>query len=175
MFRLKYEPNHKLREGSVMKRLVWVSVLLVVFVVLAGLWVFRGAWMPSSEGGFKLAFLENNNVLVSDADILSYNATSQEIILTDQAAQRLTQMGDELYKSVAVIRINGQEICQGLFRTAYMSSIPPPSKITIFFPSDLTDDHALRLLYPQSEPSSNPQENYAQFIQYFEDANKLTN
>ncbi|MCW4019013.1 MAG: hypothetical protein NWF00_10115 [Candidatus Bathyarchaeota archaeon] len=151
-----------------------VSLLLAVLIALvAVLWVCQDR-SPSLESGFSLVSQKDNAVLVSDADIVSYNSTSQEITLTAQASQRLTQMGDELYKSVGVIRINGEEICQGLFRTAYMSSIPPPSKITIFFPSDLTDDHALRLLYPQSEPPSNLQENYAQFIQYFDDANKLT-
>lgn len=157
-----------------MKKRLWVSITLAVLMVFAGLWVFRGAWLPSSEGGFRLVFLEDNSLLVSDPDIVSYNSTSQEITLTAQASQRLTQMGDELYKSVAVIRINGEEIYQGLFRTAYMSAIPPPSKITILFPSDVTGDHALRLLFPQSEPSNNMQEHYTPFIQYFEDANKLT-
>jgi hypothetical protein len=157
-----------------MKRQIWISIMLVVLVALAGLWVFRGSWLPSSESGFRLASLEDNNVLVSDADVLSYNATSQEIILTDQASQRLTQMGDNLYSSVYVIRINGEEICQGLIRTVYWSSLPPPSKIEIYFPSDLTGDHALRLLYTQVEPSNNLQEKYTPFIQYFEDANKLT-
>jgi hypothetical protein len=157
-----------------MRKLLWVSIALVVLVGLAGLWVFRGAWLPSSEGGFRLVSLEDNSLLVSDPDIVSYNTTSQEITLTAQASQRLTQMGDELYKSVVVIRINGEEIYQGLFRTAYMSAIPPPSQITILFPSDLTNDHALRLLYPSFEPSSDLQEQYVKFIQYFEDANKLT-
>jgi hypothetical protein len=157
-----------------MKKLLWVSIALVVLGVLAGLWVFRGALLPSSEDGFRLVSLEDNSLLVSDPDIVSYNSTSQEITLTSQASQRLTQMGDELYKSVVVIRINGEEIYQGLFRTAYMSSIPPPSQITILFPSDLTNDHALRLLYPSFEPPSDLQEQYVKFIQYFEDANKLT-
>ncbi|MCW4010264.1 MAG: hypothetical protein NWF05_06540 [Candidatus Bathyarchaeota archaeon] len=157
-----------------MKKLLWVSLALIVLVVLAGLGVFRGAWLPASEDGFQLVSVEDNSLFVSDPDIVSYNSTSQEITLTAQASQRLTQMGDELYRSVVAIRINGEEMCQGLFRTAYMSSIPPPSKISIFFPSDLTDDHALRLLYAQSEPSSNLQENYVKFIQYFDDANKLT-
>ncbi|XES77519.1 MAG: hypothetical protein ACBZ72_01270 [Candidatus Bathyarchaeia archaeon] len=157
-----------------MRKLLWVSIALVVLVGLAGLWVFRGAWLPSSEGGFRLASLEDNSVVVSDADVLSYNATSQEIILTDQASQRLTQMGDNLYSSVYVIKINGEEICQGLIRTASWSLLPPPSKIEIYFPSDLTGDHALRLLYHRSAPSNNMQEHYTPFIQYFEDANKLT-
>ncbi|MCW4004997.1 MAG: hypothetical protein NWF04_00150 [Candidatus Bathyarchaeota archaeon] len=156
-----------------MKKRIWVSVLLVAVVALAGLWASRGAWLSSSEGGFKLAFLEDNSVLVSDTDILSFNATSQEVILTDQASQRLTQMGEDLYRSVGVVKIDGEEIYQGLFRTASMSLIPPPSKVTIFFPSDLTDNHAVRL-YHTFEPSSGMQEQNAKVIQYFKETNKLT-
>ncbi len=155
-----------------MKKRIWASILLV-FVVLAGLWFFTSNWLPASESGFKLSSLEDDSLFVSDSDILSFNVTSQEIILTDQASQRLTQMGDELYRSVGVVKINGEEIYQGLFRTAYMSLIPPPSKVTIFFPSDMTDDHAVRL-YHTFEPSSDMQEQNAKVIQYFEAANKLT-
>ena len=87
--------------------------------------------MQQSETGFRLVFVENNDVLISDSDILSYNWTSQEIALSEGSSERLIQMGDSLYSFAAgfVIRIDGEEVYRGVFRSPIMSAIPAPPKI----------------------------------------------
>jgi hypothetical protein len=163
-----------------MKKRVWASVLLVVLLAIAALWVFRGSWTQPSETGFTVVSLKDNSVLLSDADVLSYNSTSQEIALVDSASQRLTQVGDSLYiySPGVSVRINGEEIYQGIFRAATMSAIPPPPAISILFPSmtfpsGTENDHALRLFYPGFQPPTNLSEENSKFTQYFEETNRL--
>jgi hypothetical protein len=162
------------------KKQVWASVLLVVLVAIAALWVFRGSWLQPSETVFRLVSLKDNNVLLSDSDVLSYNLTSQEIALTDAASQRLMQTGDTLYSFSpgVAIRINGEEIYQCVFRLNTMSALPTPPKISILFPStllqsDTTNEHALRMFFPAFEPPSDQTVQNSKFVQYFEEANKL--
>jgi hypothetical protein len=164
-----------------MKKRVWASVLLVVFVAIAALWVFRGSWMQSSETGFTVVSSKDNSLLLSDADVLSYNLTSQEIALVDSASQRLTQVGDSLYSySPGVsVRINGQEIYKGIFRQSTMSAVPAPPKIAILFPSmnsqsGAENSHSLRLFYPGFQPPSDLAEMNLKLAQYFEETNRLT-
>ena len=135
---------------------------------------------PSSEEVFRLVYLENNTVLISDADIVSYNLTSQEIAITDGASERLTGLGDGLYSFTGfVISIDGEEVYYGVFRSAFMSAIPGPPRISILFPSMLfpseTENHnAIRMFYPVFEPPSDQLEANARFVEYFEEANKLS-
>ena len=163
-----------------MKKRVWAIALLIVLVAIASLWVFRGSWTQPSEAGFSVVSLKDNTVLISDADVVAYNWTSQEITLTDVAVQRLTQIGESLYAFSPgfSIRINNEEIYQGIFRTAYMSAMPGPPKIAILFPSmsfpsDTVNNHALRLFFPSYQSPSNQTQEDSKLAQYFEQENKL--
>jgi hypothetical protein len=125
-------------------------------------------------------FLENNAVLISDPDILSYNWTSQEIAITDSAAHRLVEMEDSLYSFTGsfVIRIDGEEVYRGIFRMAVHSAIPSPPQICIMFPSILfpsenEDYHSMRMFYPSFDlPGDQPEAN-AKLHQHFEEAGKM--
>jgi hypothetical protein len=124
--------------------------------------------------------LNDNSVLLSNADMMSFNVTSQEIFLTNTGAQRLALLENGLYdfSNVVSLRVNGQEIYQGVFRTASMSALPQQPKIAILYPSmDLTtgteNDHAIRLFFPSFQPPSDLIEMNTKFTQYFQDAGKL--
>jgi hypothetical protein len=162
-----------------MKRMVLASILLVVLVAVAGLWVSQGSWLPFSETGFSLVRLSDNFVLLSDADVLSFNSTSQEIALSDAASQRLLQTEDSLYmfNNTFSVRVNGEEIYQGIFRASTMSALPAPPKIAILFPSmqlpsGAEDDHALRLFYPSFQPPNDLAEMNAKLTHYFEETDR---
>jgi|WetSurMetagenome_2_1015567.scaffolds.fasta_scaffold509753_2 hypothetical protein len=166
-----------------MKKRVWISLLLlllVVFVATSTLLVLKGNWLAASTSGFSVISLQDSTVLLSDGDVVSYNLTSQEIALTNSASQRLTQVGDSLYSySPGVsVRINGEEIYQGIFRLATMSAVPSAPKIAILFPSvDLpsgaTNNHAIRLFYPDFRPPSDLSDMNSKFANYFEETNRL--
>jgi hypothetical protein len=163
-----------------MKKLIIVSLLLVLLVALTSAWVFRDTWSPPSEAGFRIVSLNDNTVLLSDEDVVTFNSTSQEIALTDAASQRLTQFGGSLYSftNVFALRVNGEEIYQGVFRSAVMSALPASPKIAIlypamYFPSGLENDHAIRLFYPSFEAPNDLSEETSKFAQYFLEAGKL--
>jgi hypothetical protein len=163
-----------------MKKLIIVSLLLILLVALTAAWVFRDTWSPPSEVGFRMVSLNDNIVLLSDEDMVTFNVTSQEIALSDEASQRLTQFGDSLYSftNVVALRVNGEEIYQGVFRSAVMSALPASPKIAIlypavYFPSDAENDHTIRLFYPSFEAPSDLSEENAKLAQYFAEAGKL--
>jgi len=164
-----------------MKKSKWISLFLIILALIATLWIFRSYLLPSSEAGFRLVSLKDNTVLISDADVLSYNWTSQEIALTDGASQRLIQMGQNLYSFTDgfAIKINGEEVYQGVFRSPIMSAIPAPPKISVMFPSMLfpstsENNHAVRMFYPGFQPPNDQPEKNSKLSQYFDRANKLT-
>jgi hypothetical protein len=162
------------------KKRMQMSLLLIVLTTIAVLWVFINYHGQPSEVGFSLVSQKDNTLLISDADILSYNWTSQEVILTDNATQRLMQQGENLYSYTDgfVIKINGEEIYQGVFRSPIMSAIPEPPKISIMypsmlFPSESQNDHAIRMFYPGFQPPTDQPEKNSKLIQYFEGISKL--
>jgi hypothetical protein len=167
--------------ASVLGKRIWISLLVVLLTLTAVLWVFASNVVQPSEAGFRLVSLKSNILLISEADILSYNWTSQEIALTDIASQRLVQIGEKLYSFTDgfVIKIDGQEVYRGVFRSAFMSAIPEPPKISIMYPSVLypsesENNHAMRMFYPGCQPPNDQSEKNAKLSQYFEGVNKLT-
>jgi hypothetical protein len=164
----------------IMKNRMWKSLLLIVLATIVVLWVFISYANQPSEPGFSLVSLKDNKLVISDADVLSYNWTSQEIALTDNASQRLMQQGDNLYSFADgfVIKINGEDLYQGVFRSPIMSAIPEPPKISIMFPSVLfsstsENNHAIRLFFPGFQPPSDQPDKNLKLSQYFEGINKL--
>lgn len=164
-----------------MKKRMWTSLVLIVLALIAVSWFFRNYLVQPSEAGFSLVSLKDNTLLISDADVVSYNWTSQEIALSDGASQRLMQMGEDLYSFTDgfVIRIDGDEIYRGVFRSPIMSAIPEPPKISIMFPSvlfpsDLQNNHAVRMFYPGFQPPEDQPEENSRLSKNFEGVNKLT-
>ena len=165
--------------GVFMRRKILISSVLIVItlILVAGLF-FSSMESPSKEG-FTLTFIENNVLLISDADVISYNVTSQEIAITEIASERLVNIGNELYNFTGfVIRIDGEEVYQGVFRSAIMSAIPGPPRICVLFPSmflqlGIENNNAIRIFYPGFEPPSDQSEANAKFSEYFARANKL--
>ncbi len=164
-----------------MKKGALIGLLLIAVAVISAAWFLKDYVAPPSEEGFRLVSLESNAVLISDADIVSYNWTSQEVVVTDAASERLLQIGDDLYSFADgfVIRIDGEEVFRGIFRTAVMSAIPESPKISILFPSVLfpsetENRHTLTMFYPWFEPPNDQPEANARLSQHFEGVNKLT-
>jgi hypothetical protein len=131
-----------------------------------------------SEAGFRIYSIENNFLLISDADILSYNWTSQEMAITLEASERLTKTGDLYSWTGVVIKIDGEETYHGIFREYIMSAIPASPRICILFPSMLFPSEsinygAIRMFFPFFEPPDDQQVNNAKILQYFEKTGKL--
>jgi hypothetical protein len=162
-----------------MKRRIWIGFVLVVLASISALWFFRSYMMQPSEAGFRIYSIENNALLISDADILSYNWTSQEMAITTEASERLTETGN-LYSwpGGVVVKIDGEETYRGIFREYTMSAIPTPPKISILFPSasfpfESVNRGAIRMFFPSFQPPSDQPVNNAKILSYFEKINKL--
>jgi hypothetical protein len=165
---------------SAMKRRIWISILLVLVASISAIVFFRSYILQPVEAGFMLYSLQNNALLISDADILSYNWTSQEIAITVAASARLAGLGDNLYSFSTgfVIKIDEEEIYRGIFRAPYMSAIPEPPRISILFPSVLFPSEtknygAVRMFYPTFQPINSDSTDNAKILSYFEKVNKL--
>jgi hypothetical protein len=166
-----------------LKKQVILGVLLVVIVAVSAVLVFQSGILSSAsedKTGFTMVSLGDNSTLLYDTDILSFNATSQEFRLTDSAAQRLQAVGTNLYNfsNVVSIRVNGEEIYQGIFRSAAMSAVPQPPTVAILYPSitfpDGTQkDNVMRLFYPSFTPPSDMQAMNTKLTGFFEDTNRL--
>jgi len=165
--------------GVFMRRKTLISSVLIVVILILVVGLFFGSMDSSSKDGFTLTFLENNILLISDSDVVSYNVTSQEIVITEIALEGLVNMGNELYNFTGfVIRIDGEEVYQGVFRSAIMSAIPGSPRICVLFPSmflqsEIENSNAIRMFYPGFEPPSDQSGANAKFIDYFAQANKL--
>jgi parallel beta-helix repeat protein len=150
---------------------------LADLVILAQHYGQHASAQPS-EAGFRMYSLQNTTILISDADILSYNWTSQEMAITPEASERLTEMGDLYSWTGFVIKIDGEEIYRGIFREYTMSAIPTPPKISVLFPSasfpfESVNYGAIRMFFPSFQPPSDQPVNNAKILQYFEKTNKL--
>ncbi len=162
-----------------MRRKILISSVLIIVTLILVVALFFGSMDSPSKEGFTLTFLENNILLISDADIVYYNRTSQEIAIKEIASERLVNMGNKLYNFTGfIIRIDGEEVYQGVFRSAIMSAIPGSPRICVLFPSmflesGIENNNAIRMFYPGFEAPSDQTEANTKFIDYFAQANKL--
>jgi hypothetical protein len=159
---------------------------LCLGVTLAFLMLFLVVWLlgindtKTTDEEFTLVLLENDEVLICEIDVLSYNWTSQEIAITNAASERLLGQEEGLYSFTGgfVVRIHSEEIYRGVFRSAIHSAIPDSPGISVLFPSILfsseTENYcAMRMFYPSFEPPTSQQNANEKLFQYFEEAGKL--
>jgi hypothetical protein len=168
-----------------LKKKASIGVLLIVVVVVAAVLIYQNSLTETPEtapdDGFTMVYLSDNSTLLSDSDILSFNSTSQEFNLTDAATQRLQAAGDNLYNfsNVVSVRINGEEIYQGIFRSAVMSAVPELPTVAILYPSitfpgGAEKENAMRIFYPGFTVPSDMQAMNTKLTSFFEDTNRLT-
>jgi hypothetical protein len=162
-----------------MKRRIWIGFLLVLLASISAPWFLGSYMMQSSEAGFRIYSIENNALLISDADVLLYNWTAQEMAITTEGSGRLTEMGG-LYSRTGgfVIKIDGEEIYRYVFRTYDMSAIPASPRISIlypsaFFPFESVNYGAIQMFFPSFQSPSDQSENSVKILNYFEKINKL--
>lgn len=164
-----------------MKKQICIGLLIAVIAAMAAVLFVQGSLLnpPNTKTGFTVVALNDNSTLLSDSDVVSFNSTSQEITLTDSAAQRLQAAGNNLYNysNTISIRVNGEEIYTGIFRSAIMSAVPEPPTVAILYPSITfpdghENDNALRLFYPNFTPPSSMQVMNTKLVDFFQETNR---
>ena len=100
------------------RRILIFSVLTIATLILVTI-LFLGFMQLPSKEGFTLTFLENNGLLISNADIISYNETSQEIAITENASATRIQAPSIIDANVV---ITGQVPLTRILATASASA-----------------------------------------------------
>ena len=109
-----------------MKRIIKTSlvILIIAVLVVAGGFYLTNQLRASSER-FGIYLLKNNELVISDDEIVWYNKSSHEIKLTEEGVKKIQALNvvDVSYGEPFVLKIGDQEIYNGSFWTP-ISSIP---------------------------------------------------
>jgi len=126
-------------------------ILLLAVVVAAGIFYFTSQLRGSTET-FGIYLLKNNELVISDEEIIWYDKNSYEINLTAEGIERIQMLKVEsvTYGEPFVVRIGNQEIYKGSFWTP-ISSVSYPG-IVIETLVNMTDNTIkLEKGYPSSD------------------------
>lgn len=92
-----------------------VVVMLIAVTVIMG-WFILGNQLQGQKG-FGIYLSENNELVISDKDIMFYNWTSHCIRLNGEGINRIKGMDfyEKLYHKSFVVMLNGREMYNGSF------------------------------------------------------------
>ena len=150
--------------------LVIIAVLLSTFVI--GGWFILNRQSQISKEGFGIYLLENNQLVISDKDIMSYNKNSHEIKLTEEGVEKIKALKVPVSGRPFVVKLNGEEIYNGSFWSP-ISSIPY-SGIVIDTLIIQNNTITIEKGYPTSEffEGIDPR-NHSEIFDYFQKVGKL--
>jgi len=155
------------------KTRVWLAILFVGIAVVGG-WFVLSSQLQTSNEGFGIYLSQNNELVISDRDIVSYNKTSHEIKLTEEGVRKIEALSFEvpMYGKPFVVKLNDREIYNGSFWSP-ISSVAV-SRIVI---DTFVQDNTIRIEagYPSSEffEGIDPRNN-SEIFEFFRRIGKLT-
>jgi hypothetical protein len=93
-----------------------IFAVVVIGLILIGIGVF-GLFLLNQEphGGFGIYVSGNNQLIISDRDIVWYNWTSHEIKLTAEGVGKIEALKVPMSGTPFVIKLNDKEIYNGSF------------------------------------------------------------
>jgi len=153
--------------------------LLIALVIVGIICVFVGFiisnQLQSSKERFGLYLLENDELVISDKNIISYNRTSHEIRLDEEGVKKIKTL--HLYQKPFAIKLDGKEVYNGSF-WSNISSIPYSGIVIVDILAvqyGVTDSIRIDKGYPSSEffEGIDPRNN-SEIFDYFEKVGKLT-
>ena len=151
-----------------------IATILVAVAALS-LWFVMMNQSRFKSGEFSIYLTKDNLKVVSDSDIQYYNASSHELTLTSECAERLKAMGWQLSGNFTMV-VNGEEVLSGLFVPPIVSRSYPSSQVVMLYPTFESVNYRvmrIQMGYPWDQPSDpDPREN-PRIIDYFEGSGKL--
>jgi len=139
-------------------------IAIVVFAV-------TGYFLSSQpQRSFGIYLLENNKLVISEEDIVWYNRTSHEVRLTELGVKKIKELQVLMHGSPFVIKINGENICNGSF-VSPISSFLPPSVVIV----TLVQDNTIKIQrgYPSSQLGAEDPRDNPKILEYFQKVKKL--
>lgn len=156
-----------------MNKVTPVAVFLVAIIIGSSAWRYTHPAQLSEEG-FSIVLTEDGSKVLSDADIRSYNASSHELILTDECTDRMKK--NKLLTGDFVIVIDGEEDLRGVFVPPVVSRSYPSTTVVILYPTLMADYKTMKIQmgYPWDQPTSYDPRQNSRMIQHFDETGKLT-
>jgi hypothetical protein len=149
------------------KNLLMVLVLAGIICVIIGF--IMSNQLQISKEGFGIYLLENDELVISDKEIISYNKTSHEIKLKEEGVKKIKALRVPVSGRPFVIKLNCKEIYNG----AFWSPISSKSYSGIVI---LIEDNSVKIEngYPSSEffKGIDPRNN-SEIFSYFQKVEKL--
>jgi len=151
-----------------------IATILVILAALS-LWfiIMYQSWFTSGE--FDIYLTKDSLKVVAGSDIQYYNASSHELILTNECAERLKTMGWQLSGNFTMV-VNGKVALNGVFVPPYVSRSYPSSQVVILYPTFRSINYEvmkIQMGYPWDQPSSPDPRQNPRIIDYFKRTGKL--
>lgn len=156
------------------KKIKMALVLFIIGIAAISAWFVLGNQLQTTKEGFAIYLLDSNELVLSDKDIISYNKTSHEIKLNQDAMARMRAL--DLYGKPFVIKLGNREIYDGSF-SSEVSSIPSSGVIildVLAVQYGLADGLRIQAGYPSSEffKGADPRNN-CEILNHFREFGKL--
>jgi hypothetical protein len=154
-------------------RSFFIITLIVAVIIVTVVWYYTYPSRHPKEG-FSITLTEEGSRLLSDTDIRFYNATSHELTLTNECANRMEKRREPLIGDF-LISINGKEDLYGIFVPPFVSRSYPSTEIVIMYPSFVSDYRTMKIQmgYPWDQPTGDDPRQNSKMIQYFDETGRL--
>lgn len=138
-------------------------------MVLATLWLMQN---QQKTGEFGIFLIENDELVISDKEIIAYNKSSHEITLTQDGINKVENLNLKVPMDGLgfVIKIEREPIYQGWFWSP-ISSLPCSGVVIQTFVTDKTIQ--IQVGYPNSDFQDNDPRSNPIIFDYFESIGKL--
>ena len=150
------------------------AAILAVLAVLSFWFVMMNQSRIKSVD-FSIYLTKDSLEVVSGSDVRLYNASSHELTLTSECAERLKAMGWRLAGDFTII-VDEEVVLSGVFVPPFVSRSYPSNQVVMLYPTfESTDYRVMRMQmgYPWDQPSDpDPRENPV-IVDYFEGSGKL--
>jgi hypothetical protein len=128
---------------------------------------------PVYGAGFSIILTRDASTVLSDADIVSYSASTHELMLTAECEERL-EKGKYLEGQFSII-VDGETVLTGIFVPPFVSRSYPSSEVIIMSPNFNLNYGVMKIQlgYPWTEPGAPPLDD-GKIAAYFTSTGRLT-
>jgi hypothetical protein len=149
--------------------LAFIAGIFFVGFVSFGLFISS----QKSQGKFGIYLLQNDQLVITDEDMVWYNKTSYQMRLTEDGLSKLEALTVPVHGVPFVAKLSGEEVYNGSFWTP-ISSVPY-NGLVIEILRDNNTIVEIQRGYPSSEffAGTDPRNN-SELLEYFQEIGKLT-
>ena len=150
-----------------------VAILIIAVFAVAGGFYLTNQQRAASER-FGIYLLKNNELVISDDEIVWYNKSSHEIKLTEEGVKKIQalKMVSVIYGEPFVLKIGNQEIYNGSFWTP-ISSVQYHGIAILTLVNTIDNTIKLKMGYPSGSLQDADPRNDLRIFDHFQKLDKL--